>query len=336
MNGQERMPDPLLDLGSLTERRTRAGQLQHALRTALALTDGDAAVILIPSARRVERLVMYAGTPAPAFLPPDPQGSAAARHLGEVGEPLAVADLSAEANLAPTDACPGIEAGPALFTLLRQREPAPGYLAVYRRRGRARFALGEVRAMMLLTAWLGATLECLRLSGGSEKLTLGDDTTGVYNARFLKSALRRELRRAGRFGQELALVLVDVDHPGGPDGEIGGPPSGSLLREVAALLTQQVRSFDLLARQSGGRFVFVLPQTGRSGAAEMAERVRATVERQALASLPAGAVTVSLGVAAFPRDGTDAAALTAAAERALTHARQCGTNRVETPDRRAA
>ena len=336
MEGQEKTPDPLLELGNLAERRTRAGQLQHALRTALALTDGDAAVVLIPSARRVERLVMYAGSPAPALLPADPQGSEVVRNLIECCEPLAVADLSEEAHLALSDACPGVGAGPALFTALRQRDPMPGYLAVYRRRGRARFALGEVRAMLLLSAWLGTALECLRLSSGAEKLALGDDLTGVYNARFLKSALRRELRRAGRFGQELSLVLADVDPIGGFGAEQGELRGAVLLRELAALLSQQVRSFDLLTRYRADEFMFVLPQTGKSGAVELAERMRALVESHAFPSLAAGAVTISLGVATFPQEGTDATALSASVERALAHAQQRGMNRVETLDRRAA
>jgi diguanylate cyclase (GGDEF)-like protein len=336
MNGQEKLPDLLVELGSLTERRTRAGQLQYALRTALALTDGDAAVVLVPSARRVERLVMYAGSPAPAVLPAGPQGSQVVLTLTECGEPLSVADLSDEAHLAVADACPGIEAGPVLFTALRQRDPVPGYLAVYRRRGRARFAPGEVRAMLLLSAWLGGALECLRLSSGAEKLALGDDLTGVYNARFLKSALRRELRRAGRFGQELSLVLADVDPIGEFDVEHGELRGSVLLRELAALLSQQVRSFDLLTRYRADEFMFVLPQTGKSGAVELAERMRALVESHAFPSLAAGAVTISLGVATFPQEGTDATALGASVERALVHAQQSGMNRVETLDRRAA
>jgi len=336
MNGQEKTPDLLLELGNLTGRRTRAGQLQHALRTALALTDGDAAVVLIPSARRVERLVMYAGTPAPAVLPAEPNGSQVASHLAECAEPLAVADLSQESHLAASDACPGVEAGPVLFTALRQRDPVPGYLAVYRRRGRARFAQAEVRALLLLTGWLATALECLRLSSGVEKLTLGDDLTGVYNARFLKRALQRELQRAGRYGQELSLVLADVDRLGALNAEHGELRGSVLLREVAALLAQQVRSFDLLARCGADEFMLVLPQTGRGGAVELAERLRSVVEGHAFPQLPAGAVTISLGVATFPQEGTRAKALTAAAERALAQARQNGMNRVETLDRRAA
>ncbi len=336
MNTQENTPALLLELGNPIERRTRAGQLQHALRTALALTDGDAAVVLLPSGRRTERLVMYAGSPSPAAVPLAPQGSEVARTLTECLEPISVADLSEQSQLAAADGCPGVEAGPVLFVALRQRDPMPGYLAVYRRRGRARFGTVEVRALLMLSAWLGTSLECLRLASGAEKLALGDDLTGVYNARFLKSAMHREVRRAGRFGHELSLVLADVDHLGAFNEQNGELRGSVLLRELAAVLAEQVRSFDLIARYRRDEFMLVLPQTPRGGALEVAERLRASVEQHAFTPAAPGAVTISLGVASFPQEGADVKSLVASVERALARAQQRGANTVETLDRRAA
>ncbi len=336
MNHQEKTPALLLELGNPAERRTRAGQLQQALRTSLALTDGDAAVHLIPSGRRVERLVMYAGSPSPAVVPNCPEGSEVVRTFAECPEPISVGDLSDESRLAASDGCPGVEAGPVLFTALRLRDPQPGYLAVYRRRGRARFGTAEVRSLLLLCAWLGTSLECLRLSTGTEKRALGDDLTEVYNGRFLRTALGREVRRAGRFGQELSLVLADVDHLGAFNEEHGELRGSMVLREIAALLAQQVRSFDLIARYRRDEFMLVLPQTGRVGAAEVAERLRAVVERHAFAPLSPGGITISLGVASFPQEGADARSLIASVQRALAQAQQRGPNCVEILDQRAA
>jgi diguanylate cyclase (GGDEF)-like protein len=336
MNTQENTPALLLELGNPVERRTRSGQLHHALRTALALTDGDAAVVLLAAGHRTERLVMYAGSPAPAAVPLAPEGSQVVRTLTECLEPISVADLSELTPLALADGCPGVEAGPVLFTALRQRDPQPGYLAVYRRRGRARFGTGEVRALLLLSAWLGTSLECLRLASGAEKLALRDELTDVYNARFLQGALRREVRRAGRFGQELSLALADVDHLGAFNEQHGELRGSILLRELATVLAEQVRSFDLIARYRRDEFMLVLPQTGRAGALEVAERVRGAVERHAFAPLAAGAITISLGVASFPQEGTDVRSVLSAVERAVTQAQQRGTNLVESLDRRAA
>src|SRR5439155_21537757 len=107
--------------------------------------------------------------------------------------------------------------------------------------------------------------------------------------------------RANRFGQELSIVAVDVDTLEAFGAEHGALRGSMLLREIASLLAQQVRAFDLVARYREDRFILMLPQTGQEGAMDVAERIRATVEQQAFPPAAAGAVTVSLGVASFPR-----------------------------------
>jgi diguanylate cyclase (GGDEF)-like protein len=336
MSSQDKALKFLLELGDPALRRTPAELLEHGLRTALALTDGDAAVVLSPTARRGERIVLYAGSAATALLPPAAERSAVAGTLAADPLPILVADLAAESPLQATDTCPGVEAGPAMFVAVRQRDPVPGYLAVYRRRARARFNIADTRSMVLLAASLGSALEIVRLSSGAEKLALSDDLTQVYNARFLRSALKRELRRASRFAQELSVVLAEVDQYE-TWCETNGELKGSvLLKEVAGLLAQQVRSFDLMTRFGGAQFMLVLPQTGRKGAMEVAERMRASVEANAFSSSQPGRVTASFGVASYPKEGAEVPALIASAERALARAREHGANRVESALDRAA
>lgn len=335
MSSQDKALDPLLELGTLGRRRTRSGQIEHALRTALALTDADAAVVLIPTGRRGERLVMHAGSGATAILPIAKSGSEALRTLAQSAEPLQVTDLMDDARWTD-DACPGVEAGPVLFVALQQRDPSPGYLAVFRRRGRARFAAAEVRCLVMLSAWLGLSLDHARRSNQVEKRSVTDDLTEVYNERFFKAALRREVRRAGRFGQEMSLAQVVLDPIRTAPGQDTDPSPTRILRELAVLLSRQVRSFDLLARRGEDEFMLILPQTGQAGALEAAERFRTAVEQHAFSAGPAGTVTVTVGVASFPREGADERSLIASVERAVTQARERGPNRVETRDRRAA
>src|SRR5262249_29798355 len=160
-----------------------------------------ATAILLPDG--AERLVLHAGTAAPSIAPVPPEGSEAARTLAQNPHPIVIAELGDEPRVAAHDGCPGVQAGPAMFAALRRRGSDSGYLAVYRRRGRPRFSAADVRAIVLLTTVLQHSLEALRLARGLEKLAFTDDLTEVYNARFVKSALRREARRAARFGQEL-------------------------------------------------------------------------------------------------------------------------------------
>src|SRR5205085_12497342 len=107
------------------------------------------------------------------------------------------------------------------------------------------------------------------------------------NARFLMAALDRELRRAGRFGQELSIVRIEA-HAGESVGGERSVPDDSLLREIASLLATQVRSFDLLGRFEADEFMLIRPQTGREGAREMSERIRTAVALHAFSNVAVG------------------------------------------------
>src|SRR5262249_30416489 len=142
MSTLDKALNSLLDLGDPAVRRDRAEQLDQALRTLLALTEGDATVIMLPG--RSERLVLHSRTAAPSIAPLPPKGSEAARVLAQNPQPIAILELADNPRYAAQDGCPGVEAGSVLFAALRRRGSDPGYLAVYRRRGRPRFSAADV------------------------------------------------------------------------------------------------------------------------------------------------------------------------------------------------
>jgi diguanylate cyclase (GGDEF)-like protein len=230
--------------------------------------------------------------------------------------------------IAAADGCPGVDTGPAMFVRVRLKRSASAYVAVYRKRGRARYTAPETRSMLLLAAWLGASLEVLRTGNGAQKLALSDPDTDVYNQRYLAQALKREVRRAGRFGQELSLVMIGVDNLDALRQAHDGLAGSAVVADVAVALAQQVRSFDILTTYRKDRFVLMLPQTGRAGAIEAAERMRGAIESHVFPSVGEGGVTVSLGVASFPNEAATVKDLLAASERALGQASERGGNTV--------
>jgi len=322
MNSQDKAQQALLELGDPAERRTRMEVLDRALRTAMLLTDADA-VALTTHQRGGERLLLHTGSAATAVMPLPLRGSEVVQRFGDSAQPIALDDLSEDKPLAASEACPGVESGPVMFTPVRRRDQPTGYLTIYRRRGRARFAMHDQRAMLLLTAWLGAVLDHLKLATGNERLAITDPLTEVYNFRHLKSVLRRETRRASRYGQDLSLVRLSVDGFEAHVAAHGDLKSGLLLKELATVLSQQVRSFDVLARHGGG-FVVILPQTPREAASEVADRMRAAIEAHPLKFDSNGSVTVSAGVASFPQDGSEIGHLLTAVDRALQEAKERG------------
>jgi diguanylate cyclase (GGDEF)-like protein len=333
---QDKAVEMLLELGDPAERRTRSQLLDLALRTTLTLTEGDAAAIVTPTIRRGERLVLHAGSPSAASLPLDPKGSEVLRTMSETCQPLVLPDLLDDPRFAGADACPGVESGPVLYTPLRQRNLGLAYVAAYRRRGRARYTMSDSRLMVLFGVWLGTALDHIRISTGTEKVSVTDDLTDVYNYRFLKNALHREIRRASRFSQALSLAIIAPDNLRSLIAEHGELRGSLLLKEMATVLTQQVRSFDVLGRYGDDAFMLILPQTDRSGAVEAGERMRTAVARHTFSSSSPGAVTASVGIGSFPQDAADLNDLLAATDRALQKARKDGPNSVGTLERKAA
>lgn len=329
MSSPDKALDLLLELGNPAERWTRSELLDRALRTLQALTDADAVIVLTTSREHEERIALYGGSSVLAVLQSASTGSEVIRGLLESNHALQIADLVDEARFLATDACPGVEAGPVLFSSLRQKSLAPAYLAAFRRRGRARFNMHDLRGMLLLGAWLDAAIEGQHFASTRERLAILGEGANVYRFRFLKEALDRELRRGRRFGQEVSIVKVQLDDP--------APAAGSsLMAEVAGVLASEIRSFDILGTCDRDTFLLVLPQTNRKGAVEMAERARAAVEGREFSTGPAGSVTMSAGVVSSPRDGADVKHLLEAAALALRKAKEQGKNSVATPSRRAA
>jgi diguanylate cyclase (GGDEF)-like protein len=213
---------------------------------------------------------------------------------------------------------------------MRLRAQTPGALAFYRRKGAAPFAREDLRQATLLAAWTALALENRRLSKNLEKLAVTDDLTQVHNYRYLKTALRREIKRAGRFHQLLSIVMIDVDNLKSYNDRNGHIRGSFLLRELAGLLAENVRSWDVVAKYGGDEFTLILPQTDREGACTVAERMRSVVEAHAFPLADPGRITISAGVALFPEDADDAPGLIAASDRGLYLAKQKGRNRVET------
>jgi diguanylate cyclase (GGDEF)-like protein len=329
MLARERILETLLDLSNRTSGRSRPVLLEKVLRSGLALAECDGAVALTAHARRHERLVLTRSAREPQLVEVSRQGSDFTRSLLRNGMPVVSPDLADDGRIGEEDHCPGIQPGPALYVPLWQREQASGYLALFRHRGQQRFTNEETRMALFLGAWTGMAIENLRLAESLEKLAVTDDLTQVYNYRFLKTALRREIKRAGRFGQELALVMIDVDNLKAYNDRFGHVRGSFLLKEAAQLVAEQVRSFDLLAKYGGDEFTIILPQTDREGAMVVAERVRAAIAGHGFPNAPDGTITISLGVATFPEDADDASSLIQASDRALYIAKQRGRNRVE-------
>jgi diguanylate cyclase (GGDEF)-like protein len=162
-----------------------------------------------------------------------------------------------------------------------------------------------------------------------EQQALVDGLTGLANRRLCTAALEKEIARAQRFGEPLALVLADIDDFKRINDRWGHPTGDEVLKAFAATLHGSVREIDLAGRWGGEEFALLLPGTDLEGGHELAERVRRTLEAQEVTA-PDGEVvrvTASFGVASFP-EAESQERLVAASDGALYEAKRTGKNRV--------
>jgi diguanylate cyclase (GGDEF)-like protein len=166
-----------------------------------------------------------------------------------------------------------------------------------------------------------------------------DGLTGMRSDRAFRAELQMELRRAKRYGLQVALILMDLDDFTALNERLGSLICDRLLRELAIVLHNSSRDIDVVARPGEDEISVLLPETDRNGGLLVAERYRRQAERF-FASRESGGkpveLTLSAGVACYPDDASTPEELLQRAAQALYQAKATGKNTVQPylPERR--
>ena len=155
-----------------------------------------------------------------------------------------------------------------------------------------------------------------------------DVLTGLPNTRAARDTLRRMVGHALRGREQLAVLVLDLDHFKDINDTYGHGAGDDVLAAVGATLVSSLRESDFAARHGGEEFMVLLPGTGAEGAELVSEKIRAAIEKLDVATVQR-AITTSVGVALVPDHGTDADTVLRSADRALYAAKAAGRNRVE-------
>ncbi len=174
-------------------------------------------------------------------------------------------------------------------------------------------------------------LDNLKLRETLRSQSIRDPLTGLYNRRYLEESLERELRRAERLAQPLAVVVFDLDHFKHINDMFGHETGDVVLATFADFLQSRIRKEDIACRYGGEEFMLILPGASLEDAAARAHQLSEASRHLSLShrGRGLGTVTLSLGVAVFPDHGSTAGDLLRAADQALYRAKQQGRDRVE-------
>ena len=182
----------------------------------------------------------------------------------------------------------------------------------------------------VLTRLEERTSELMEANRKLNELSITDGLTGLFNHRHFLRELESEYRRALRYRRSLALLLLDIDHFKEVNDSYGHPCGDFVLKNLAGLLKRCLRSTDIAARYGGDELAIILPETNKSKASEVAEKLRRQLEKSPFEwNGKSFNITCSIGVAALPDLGIDNwHSLLESADKSLYRAKGEGRNNV--------
>jgi len=178
----------------------------------------------------------------------------------------------------------------------------------------------------LLLARARTLLEFKAYLDACEEAAFTDHLSGLANRRRFERQLEREVNRSLRFERSFSLLMLDIDNFKDLNDSLGHNAGDEAIRRIGKVLQEGTRGIDLAARIGGEEFAVILVETNRSGAVEVAERLRVAIGTMELPQ--PGHITASFGVAEFPSCGDTAEGILKAADTALYEAKRKGRDRV--------
>jgi diguanylate cyclase (GGDEF)-like protein len=156
-----------------------------------------------------------------------------------------------------------------------------------------------------------------------------DSLTGLLNRRSFRTKLDRYVSFSARYGGQGAVMIIDIDGLKEVNDKLGHQPGDNLIRRVADILRERVRTTDIVARLSGDEFAVLVPQTDTDGALQLGEDLRAQVAEGFPAESELGTATISVGITMFGgKRELGAEAVLVAADQAMYQAKAEGRNRI--------
>ncbi len=161
-----------------------------------------------------------------------------------------------------------------------------------------------------------------------QDVTNRDPLTGVLSRAMLSTYLTQGAARAQKQGQPFSLMMLDLDHFKSVNDAFGYARGDQVLVEFSRRLAELLRPQDVLFRYGGDEFLILLPDTSKTQAARLANRLLAEIEMSKFSGNPPVTISASIGVASCPQDGYTAEALFEAADQHHYEAKRAGRSRV--------
>ncbi|MDC7221186.1 MAG: diguanylate cyclase [Spirochaetales bacterium] len=191
------------------------------------------------------------------------------------------------------------------------------------------FTNDDIRLARAFSGQVSLALYNSQLYEETRKLAITDPLTGCFSRRWMYSELEKLCESSLRHSHELSLIMFDIDDFKLINDSYGHLTGDEVLKKITQLTLDLLRKSDLLCRVGGEEFIILLPYEGRNGAVDVAERIRAVIEKESALPSMSYSVTVSLGCTQFqPSDYKHIDELIGRADGAMYKSKQKGKNRV--------
>lgn len=200
-----------------------------------------------------------------------------------------------------------------------QKEKMPGNMMEKRKFAKEQLVVAVAEHITL-------ALSNLKLQDTLRQQSIQDSLTGLFNRRYMKDSLEREIYRAKRHDIPFGVIMLDIDYFKKFNDEYGHDVGDMVLEKIGRLVKMTVRPEDIPCRYGGEEFLIILPGAGREGTNQCATRIIEETRKLKIKNknMLLGSVTVSLGVASYPINGDTAEAIVKAADTAMFNAKNAG------------
>ena len=238
----------------------------------------------------------------------------------EKGVPLIIQDVSKDLRFNKhADGFQKLKVKSLICAPLKVKDRPVGILRMINKRRGDSFTDTDLKLLTNMSNCTAMTLEQAFLYRKIEEITVTDDLTGLYNARFLNQSIETEIERSLRYGSLFSLIFLDIDNLKKVNERFGHLTGSKVLIETARLLQDNLRKVDVTIRYGGDEFVIILPQTTKEGGFLVAERLRKIIEKNLFLKKEKNPlkITASFGVASFPDNANNKEALLRLADKAM-------------------
>jgi len=192
------------------------------------------------------------------------------------------------------------------------------------------FEREKMQLLSVFASFASMAIFNAKLHQRTKILAITDALTGLHNHRYFQEIFDLELSRAERYQKRLAVLMIDVDDFKKFNDTYGHPAGDKILVAIGKLISRSLRKVDFAFRYGGEEFIILLPEAGLESAVNAAERLRENIDKETVGIVGCGTVegvTVSIGVACYPDDGTTRAELFRVVDTLLYKAKEFGKNK---------